>query len=326
MKKFLVVALLAVTALCALGLAVLANLPAFAPGRTSQASSPEDATAELRQMLGARSQAALDAEAAARTIPPPELVDSVANVDWWTLPLPEVIERLLALAEAGDMEAAYALGSRSAGCMETLRKDSPENLLEAYRRDITIDLGRPRTPEQQALWKLNTDRQFASRLKRYEDCAVLDEAVLADHLQWLERAGASGLDKAQLAYAQYASAEYEDDRGALIADIEEATRRRERAAEWLRRLVADGNEQALSAMVESPDISGLAADPEALMSYRYVLDLVRSRRVGKFEALWGEGPTRYGDEFTTQQWNDIAARGRRIFKEDFEDAPLWPGR
>lgn len=325
MKKLLIGGLLLVTALCAIGLVVIGHLPALDRGRAPSPRSPDDAAAELRQALTAESQAAT--KAAAPPIPSAVVATGASNPEWWQPPLPEVFEMLQAKAERGDMQAAYVLGSRSAECMNRIRNDSPDKLLEDYRQDIAIDeSGRDLAPRDRERLNANRDRQFASRLKRYEECAVLGEDALAGHLEWLERAGASGIEKARLAYARYALAECESDRGALIADIETAARRRERAVEWLGQLVADGNEDALNMLVESPEISGLAADRVALMSYRYTLDLVRSRRVGKFPALWEAGPARYGDEFTAQQWDQIATRGRRIFREDFEDAPLWPGR
>ncbi len=133
---------------------------------------------------------------------------------------------------------------------------------------------------------------------------------------WLERAAAAGSTDAQLAFAENALAEFGGDRGALIAGIEEAARRRERAATWLRRLIHAGNERALVLAVQDPHLAGHQPDSVEHEAHRHAWDLVRGSRSGDFAGVWSDGPERY-DLLAPAQWDEVARRGRQIYSDHF---------
>jgi len=281
-----------------------------------------NATAELSQMLDA---AGVPVRAAASTEALGAAPVSDTTDGWWQRPLSEVFDAMLAAANDGDMHAAYALGSRSARCVDLLRERSADTLLAGYRQDMEMMKGRD---DPEGIRLANVSNQFRRELQAYEDCAAVGEARLAGYLQWLERAGRAGVTGARVAYAQNAMAEYRGDRNALIANIEQATARRALTRDWLEELVRAGNEDALNVYVEA--LSGqdgiYAADLTQARAYGYALDLVRSRRVDGFAKLWADGPIRYGDDLTPRQWDEATVRGRQIFRESFEHLPAWPNR
>lgn len=300
-------------------------------GNSTRLMSAPNAAAELRRMLDASNPASLAATSAERTAL--AIARSEPNADWWQRPLSEVFSLMQAAAEAGDKQAAYALGSRSAWCMKVLRERTPETLLSEYRQNMeSIEVA-----DDPALTRTrltNTNNRFQRELDSYEDCAVLGEERVSGYLSWLERAGRAGVTGARLAYVQYAMSEYRGDRGALIAEIEVASDRRTQARDWLEQMVRDGNEQALATYVEA--LSGhdglYTKDLAKATTYAYTLDLVRSRRmaglsrVDRFPQLWTEGPIRYGDRLKPHQWDEITVRGRHIFQESFEHPPPVPNR
>lgn len=301
-------------------------------GGSTASRSPSDAAAELRQALEAaqRSSPAHEEARRAALVHSPRLQP---NADRWNRPFSEVYDEIHAAAKAGDGQAAYVLGSRSARCMRVLRGRSPEVLLSEYRRDMeTIEVaGDPKLTE---IRLSNTNGRFQRELEAYEDCAVLGEDQLSGYLAWLERAGRDGVEDARVAFAQYAMSEYHDDRGALIAQIEVARERRIQARAWLDSLIRKGNEQALRTYVEELSSgNGLFTGDFAISrTYAYALDLAVSRRIGRsyadgvdrFPQLWNEGPIRYGDELTSQQWDAVTERGRQIYRESFATPPPNP--
>ncbi|NZA25659.1 hypothetical protein H0E84_04630 [Luteimonas sp. SJ-92] len=255
---------------------------------------------------------------------PPSRIDS-----WWRDPLPEVLDALQDAAATGDTEAGYILGVRSAGCRTILRRDTPESLIHEYRRKV-IYLGAGDSRQERENWERqyreNRERDLQKKLREYEDCAVVGQERVSAGADWLESAGRAGNASAQLSFITHALEEYAT-RGALIADVEEARRRQKLAREWLEQLVHDGNEQALDRYVEALDgrYSLYPRDERASMAHAYALELVRSRRAGDFDRLWREGPERYGSP-TPAEWDEISSRGREIYLEHFQHAPVWPGR
>lgn len=308
------------------------------PGRDAASKAPGiGAAAELRQVLDASKA---DADAATLALEATlRAAHAQADASWWERPLSEVFGQLQAAAAAGDAQAAYVLGLRSAACVQALRERTPEVLLAESRREAEWAADSD-DPGNAASRLQNTNRQLRRELETYEDCAVLPEEDLSRYLSWLARAGHAGLDEARLAYVGHAMDDYAGDRGALIAGIEVASERRTLARQWLEQMMRAGNEQALAAYVEaSGGGDGLYAEDFATTAtYRYALDLVRSRRMEAlhrrmealgsparrertFAQLWAQGPIRYGDQLTSQQWDEVAVRGKQIFRESFEHMP-----
>jgi hypothetical protein len=247
----------------------------------------------------------------------------VRDVRWWQQPLASLHAELRALASAGDMQAAHVLGARSAHCVQVLRKEAPEELTRRYEDDLEHLAGR--SPASTDVRRRNAERRLREGLDRYQDCLVVGLARAHEGVDWLERAGLAGNDAARVDFAAHALAEYET-RGALIADIEEASRRRQLARVWLEQGVRDGNEHALRRVTDSlAGGDGLYVRDEAsFQAHAYALQLVQGRRAGTFQLLWRDGPARYGP-LTEAQWAEATARGREIFSESFEHMPIRPG-
>ena len=109
------------------------------------------------------------------------------------------------------------------------------------------------------------------------------------------------------------------------AGIWPLTSRRPRAAAgsraWLEAELARGDEEALSLYIEALD-GGSALYPRdrfAAELHRYVLTLMRARRMGQFETEWARGPYRHA-ALTPAQWDEVARRGRALYARAFRDA------
>lgn len=283
-----------------------------------------------------RSADGSEAAAVAPPIPRGEQVPTPFDNDpdrFWMAPPAEVVAGLLPRAEAGDDEAAYILGSRLTGCARTLAGPGPRQRQRDYERELEEDDPGNLPADLLQARREATTRRHEDALRRYEECAAVDDAHLAAGVAWLERAGRKGHAGARLAYATSALSDFES-RGKLIANLEEARRRRPLARAWLEEALAAGNEQALNQYLrELGGGSGLyAPDPEALIAYGYAQSLIYARRRDafsrrdragaagdSFEALWRDGPERYGD-FTDARWQALVEQGREIYRRDFAQA------
>ena len=252
-------------------------------------------------------------------------VDS-ASAEAWNLPLADVEPGLRALAATGDTAAAFALGSRAADCMKQLREKTREELIEEQRDERRWIDGLDNRDSLAEVRKQNVEGRLRRELAYYDDCAEVGEKRLSDYLVWLERAGRAGHKSARIAYAAHAFGQWEKPLE-MVADIEEAVRRRTLARTWLEDLVAAGNESALAAYVAALDgKNGLyARDEDKRAIHSYVLDLVQSRRIRGFDESWAAGPyIPSAPEWTPERVARIKSEGHRIYQEHFRDTPLWP--
>ncbi|GAB6194827.1 hypothetical protein [Lysobacter xanthus] len=288
-------------------------------GRPSASPVARDraATMELRRLLAD----------AAPARPPVEQSVQPANRDWWNVPFAAEFEAMRAAARAGDASAAYALGSRAATCMRELREKSPASILADYQDQLSLpeDIEKRLGPDHLAVRRRNTANNTARELDRYENCAAIGAARMADYLQWLEQAGAAGSGAARLSYVSAVQQAYSDDRGALIAQIEEAGRRRTLAREWLDERIASGDESAFQLYANALEGSWLyRADYVRAAAYGYALELAQQRRMGNFGQRWREGLRPYGDRLTPAQWAEASRRGRELFMANLQNRPVWP--
>lgn len=236
----------------------------------------------------------------------------------YLLPPDEAYARLHEPAARGDADAMYVLGRRLAHCARLLRERMPEVLLEEYRGMVAAEA---KAPEPSVARRQNLARQYREELAAYQSCAKLGDQRASTFVRWLERAGLAGHRRARLAYVEYALDEYEKDDGHLAAHIEEAARRRRLARAWLEAELARGDEEALSLYIEALD-GGSALYPRdrfAAELHRYVLTLMRARRMGQFETAWARGPYRHS-ALTPAQWDEVARRGRALYARAFRDA------
>lgn len=238
---------------------------------------------------------------------------------WWLRPIDEIHAEIRAAAERGDLKAAYALGIRYGQCSRALEDSAPQKLLAELDQEMEFAGS---TPAARGGME-NVGNRISSELATYNACASLDRATLDESMLWLERAGRGEAKGARLAYVSAWTRQASRGRNELIADIERMAAQRTLAREWLEQGLAAGDSDALDQYIEAYSGQGglLPRDRVQEMAYRYARDLVRSRRVSGFDALWTSGPTRYGDELTSQQWDAAEAQGRSIFKTNYESKP-----
>ena len=282
-----------------------------------------EAPAALEHMPMDRDDAAARLRARASAVAPPADTRAVssapASLRDWTVPLASVYEQWRSAAHAGDMEAAHRLGQRLHVCWRSLRERTPDALLAEFERETGDDGAFQRDAESMRLRRENVARQLMRELDIYEDCQAIGEERASNYLAWLERAGASGHLAAQRTYAGLALEEYQQDRGRLIANIEEATRRRTLARSWLERQLLSGEEAAVfDYVVELQGHRGLYShDRMEAAVYGYVRDLILARRGGRFSPDPRGGPPVRHHGFTAAEWEVVAARANDIFASHF---------
>lgn len=253
---------------------------------------------------------------------PPSADEMLAAAARWSAPLAPQLDALRARADAGDMEAAAFLGRRLRACADALRSDTPA-ALEREHAGALAD--RSRRGDVPAKTREHMERRLEDQLARHADCSAVGADAIATGLDWLEKAGRAGDADARMAFA--ADALDYPDRGALIADIETAGRRGALARAWIEQGVVEGDESALAQMVASLATGDgpFPRDPARHRAYAYAQQLVQSRRTGQFEALWRDGPARYG-ETTPAEWDEATRRGRDLFRTAFAAKPAWRQR
>ncbi|WP_144436474.1 hypothetical protein [Lysobacter antibioticus] len=280
----------------------------------------QDAAAALRQRLSQLPQ-----ESAANRAASKRFLEQIWSKNpygkWWLPPLDEVYAELRAAAERGDVEAASVLGGRSAQCRKTVMESTPDKLLAQLEEEMES----PVDAEYAQARMATVHERFARELAQYEACSRVGQAALDESLLWLERAGRGDAKDARLAYVATWSEQAGSDRDGLIADIERAAQQRTLAREWLAQGLAAGEDRALDIYIDAYARSGalFPRDRVQELAYGYARDLVRGRRGSGFEALWANGPTRFGD-LSSQQWDAIEAQGRAIFKAHYESRPVGP--
>lgn len=289
---------------------------------TPAAASVQDAAAALRQRLSKLPQPS-PASVAAQERMMDALWAENPSAKWWRLPFDQVYPALRAAAEGGDFDAAYVLGRRSAHCRKTVEEYAPEKMLKEWDGEMESV---PPGPDAQGRME-NLRNRYADDLAQYEACNAVGRDALDESLAWLERAGRGEVKDAKLTYVRAWSEQVGRNRGELIADIERAAEQRSLAREWLEEGLFAGDEGALDQYIDAYSGRGglFARDPVQEMAYRYARDLVQGRRVSRFDALWANGPTRFG-EMTSQQWDAAEAQGRALFKRYYEARPEWPNR
>ncbi|MGO4261031.1 hypothetical protein [Lysobacter sp. TAB13] len=295
----------------------LANAAATGPENHS-APGAQNSADVLRRRLSELPQRSPKAHAAMESMLA-EMQKRDPYARWWLLPIDEIHGEIRTAAEHGDLKAAYALGIRYGQCSRALEDYAPQKLLAELDQEIELAGS---TPVARGSME-NVGNRISSELETYNACATLDRALLDESMLWLERAGRGEAKGARLAYVSAWIKQASGDRNELIADIERMAAQRALAREWLQQGLAAGDSDALDQYIEAYSGQGglLPRDRMQEMAYRYARDLVRSRRVSEFDALWASGPTRYGDELSSQQWDAAEAQGRSIFKTYYEAKP-----
>ncbi|MBT2747670.1 MULTISPECIES: hypothetical protein [unclassified Lysobacter] len=276
----------------------------------------------LRQRLSKLPQSSAKQRAATKAIVLADMEKRSPNARWWLLPIDEIHGEIRAAAERGDLKAAYALGTRYGQCSKALEDYAPQKLLAELDQEMEFAGSAPASQGRME----NLGNRFSEDLATYDACASLDRATLDESMSWLERAGRGEVKGARLSYVYAWTQQAQRGRNELIADIERVAAQRTLAREWLQQGLAAGDSSALDQYIEAYSGQGglLPRDRVQEMAYRYARDLVRGRRGSEFDALWASGPTRFGKDLTSQQWDAAEAQGRSIFKTYYEARPIRP--
>jgi hypothetical protein len=213
--------------------------------------------------------AAPPAVAAARPSAP-----GVPAHEWpdYRTPFGEAVQQLRGWADAGDMKAAITLSSQLSLC-------TPHGLRVAEasddddRRSIMMDATDEHwTESQRETRRANMMQRINENAERRAACAALPHDILAHWLDPIDRAAQSGDTYAMREYARLAMGEY-DGVAAVVADVDEAIARRDKARAYLDEAVRRGDTSALvdlaGAYGEAPTINLYAADAARAHAYAY---------------------------------------------------------
>lgn len=181
-----------------------------------------------------------------------ELSTGLANSELpdFLVPPDQAIARLRVLADAGNGDARYELSRRLANCTaRALRatQESDERDRQSLELDKTI---RTMDVDQLALSILvgqdRIDRHVAERAA----CAALPEEVRENWIDPIDQLAQSGKTYAMRQYAAFVVAEY-DSRDAVVADVDRAIVRRDKARAYLRKAVELGDAEGLADLAEA---------------------------------------------------------------------------
>lgn len=183
------------------------------------------------------------------------------------VPLDQAVAALLPLAEAGRSDAMYALAMRLVECPRTIRDDT------AIRKDKTrlfywYNGHEPSSDEE--ITKVASQVEQAAR--RRDECTLIDPALVAASLSWLEKSAIAGNTQAMLDYARRGLSDGMG-REEILMNFEEVARRRTLAGEFLDNALADGDCEALALLASSYSGKRGGMDwvhpPDAGLAYTY---------------------------------------------------------
>lgn len=212
-----------------------------APGASAEveaAKSPELAEHQKPTQPLVEPKSAVDSKA-------PSIASTSNELPDFDTPPDLAIARLRVLADAGNSEAQIDLSQRLAGCTaRALRLYRQTG--EFIRRTIAKDRANPEMDTGLHAVRIQnlqnaSDREVAERAA----CEALPAEVLEAWLDPIDRAAQSGNIYAMRQYAALVVAEY-DTRDAIVADVDRAIVRRDKARAYLNRAVSLGEAEALS--------------------------------------------------------------------------------
>lgn len=244
--------------------AVVAPAPLAAPSATPSPVAPAPVTS-----APARTAAPVAAATPRHSVPP-----AVPAHEWpdYRTPFGVAVQQLRAWADAGDMKAAIDLSWRLSQCTPhglRVAEDSDDS----DRRDIMSDATDERwTESQRQTRRDNMMQRINANAEIRTACAALPRDLVAHWLDPLDRAAQSGDTYAMREYARRAMAEY-DGVVAVVADVDEAITRRDKARAYLDEAVRLGDTAALvdlaGAYAESATINLYAEDEARAHAYAY---------------------------------------------------------
>jgi hypothetical protein len=193
------------------------------------------------------------------------------------LPLDQAVARLQTLANAGDTAAQRRLTWRLNACTpRQLRAaaasdETDRELLETDKQNTSLD------KDLRAVRILNVQGRIDDNAAAREACAKLPPDLVAHWLDPLDRAAQAGDTEAMREYASLAIADY-DSVQSIVADIDTALARRDKARAYLLQALQLGDPGSLSELAGAYFVSNTTpslfdADPFQAYAYAYAATL-----------------------------------------------------
>lgn len=158
----------------------------------------------------------------------------------------QAVSALRPLAEAGKAEAMSRMAQHLLNCAkwtstsdETFQQIELSNFRSEFNRN-------PEGEEEIGKVAADTERDIRYR----DDCRTIDAGLVADRIDWLERAARAGDETARRDYARWGLQDFPG-REDILMNFEEVQRRRELARDFLLQSVAAGDCKALYPLAEA---------------------------------------------------------------------------
>ena len=190
----------------------------------------------------------------------------------WNVPLEEAIPLLREAAESGDTIAQMDLSARLSGCTEhALRAADASD--ESDRETLEDDKTNESLDERlRAVRATNTQSRIDQHADAKRACNQLPADVRAHWLDWVDQAAHSGNTTAMLEYARMSVAEF-DSMGAIVANVDTAIERRDKARAYLLEALQLGEQDTLRELAygyfERTDTIPRVFGVDPLQSYAY---------------------------------------------------------
>lgn len=190
----------------------------------------------------------------------------------WNVPLEEAIPLLLKAAESGDTTAQMELSTRLSGCTEhalhaaDASDESDRDTIEEDKTNENLD------DRLRATRAINGQYRIDQHAEAKRACSRLPADVRAHWLNWIDQAAHAGNTAAMLEYAKMSVAEY-DSVGAIVANVDTAIERRDKARAYLLEALQLGEQQSLRELAygyfERSDNIPRVFGVDPLQSYAY---------------------------------------------------------
>lgn len=237
----------------------------------------------------------------------------------WDMPLDQAVPRLRELADAGDSWAQLELANRLHACTPAEQRQA-ETSDEEDRQSIEENAKNDRwTEAQRAVRTRNAQRRIDANAAVRAGCEKTPADLRAHWLDPLDRAAEAGNTAAMRGYAKLAIEQYASV-NAVVADVDDAIVRRDKARAYLLEAVRRGDAESLVDLAEAYSAKPatalrlFAADPLQSYLYAYAGSLTHGLapvQYGNLEAVMDES----AKSLDARRLADAQARGRRIYEQ-----------
>ncbi|HET9033970.1 MAG TPA: hypothetical protein VFN25_13830 [Dokdonella sp.] len=238
-------------------------------------------------------------------------IDELPN---FLAPPDQAIARLRVLADAGNDDAKLELTRRLSGCTPRALRATQESD-ERLRWSLEMDQAKRDAGEEvRAIPFANGQGRIDRHLAERAACEALPAEVLENWLDPIDQVARSGDTYAMRYYAELVVNEY-DSRDAVVADVDRAILRRDKARAYLQRAVDLGDSEALSDLADAyfnkqtsaPQL--YAVDSFRAYLYAYAASFGPRRQYQNLDWIMSES----AKALDTQQISDARKQGKRLY-------------